>query len=92
MAVLHMANDCYKLIIILNYCLLLNTCVKVRWGGVSTDPEAVGVQWLTPIGTRTKEDSKKTIRLGSTVPHGRNKTRVLNLGYGYRCVSGGGED
>ena len=58
---------------------------------MSTDPVAVGVQWPTPIGTRTKEDSKKTIRPGSAVPHGR-KTRVLNLGYGYRCVSGGGED
>ncbi len=59
---------------------------------MSTDPEAVGVQWLTSIGTRTKEDSKKMIRPDSAVPHGRNKTRVLNLGYGYRCVSGGGED
>ncbi len=59
---------------------------------MSTDPEAVCVQWLTPIGTGTKEVSKKTIRSGSTVPHGRNKTRVLNLSYGYRCVPGGGED
>ncbi len=32
---------------------------------------------MSPIGTRAKEDSKKTIRPGSAVPHGRNKNRVL---------------